>query len=100
MTAEFVQQNDLQIYITVGQCIPNVRQGAAHRVSGRLCILQNVRAPGVGHFESALTKKRNATSTPWLSTAFRNCDHVFARRAPRSGAGNVAGGKREARNPR
>jgi len=24
----------------------------------------------------------------------------FARQAPRSGAGNVAGGKREARNPR
>jgi hypothetical protein len=26
--------------------------------------------------------------------------NVFARRAPQSGAGNVAGGKREARNPR
>src|SRR4030095_457894 len=34
-----------------------------------------------------------------LSTAFRNYNHVFAR-APRSGARNVAGGKREARNPR
>ena len=26
-----------------------------------------------------------------LSIAFRNCDHVFARRAPRSGARNLAG---------
>jgi hypothetical protein len=35
-----------------------------------------------------------------LSTAFRKYDPVFARQASRSGAGNVAGGKREARNPR